>query len=144
MLEGSVRPALGDPLLRSADTPRCVSGGASQTISLTSGRTAAVTVATVTDPPRITLLGREGCHLCDDARVVVERVASETGTAWQERSVDEDPGLREQYGELVPVVLVGGVRHAYWRVDADLLRAAVTGDRSHSRRWRMPWRRRTP
>ena len=99
----------------------------------------------VTETPRIMLLGRAGCHLCDEARDIVRRVAAQTGVGWQERSVDEDPALRERYTELVPVVLVDGVQHAYWRVDADRLAAAVTGGgRAPRRRWRLGLRRRTP
>ena len=52
---------------------------------------------------RITLIGKPGCHLCDDARAVVERVAAETGTAWEELSILDDPELREQYAEQIPV-----------------------------------------
>ena len=78
---------------------------------------------------RVELLTRPGCHLCDDARAVVRRVAEQTGVGWQERSVDEDAALLAEYSELVPVVLVDGRRHAYWTVDADRLRTALTGPR---------------
>ena len=99
----------------------------------------------VSDTPRITLLGRPGCHLCDDARDVVRRVAADAGVAWQERSVDDDPVLRARYTELVPVVLVDGVQHGYWRVDADRLAAALTDDGGRPGRWRRrSERRRTP
>lgn len=75
--------------------------------------------------PRITLIGRSGCHLCDDARVVVERVARDLGVTWEERSIDEDDALREQYWEQVPVTLVDGLQHDFWRVSEDRLRAAL-------------------
>lgn len=77
-------------------------------------------------PPRITLVGRAGCHLCDEARHVVRRVAEQTGTGWVELSVDDDEQLLRLYGEEVPVVLVDGARHAYWTVDPERLRAALT------------------
>ncbi len=76
-------------------------------------------------PPRITLIGRAGCHLCDEARVVVERVASDLGIDWQERSIDDDPSLREQYWEQIPVTLVDGRPHDFWRVSEVRLRAAL-------------------
>ncbi len=79
--------------------------------------------------PRLTLLGRSGCHLCDDAREVVAAVAAESGTGWEERDVDADPGLVEEYGDRVPVLLLDGREHAYWRVDAERLRAALAGQR---------------
>jgi len=92
--------------------------------------------------PRLVLLGRPGCHLCDDARRVVAAVADETGTAWVERSVDDDPDLRARYGELVPVVLVDGAQHAFYRVDAARLRTALAGPRGLRHRWGL--RRPTP
>ncbi len=87
-------------------------------------------------PARITLLGRPGCHLCDDAREVVRRVADDTGVGWVERSVDDDPELLEEYGEQVPVVLVDGAQHDFWRVDEQRLRTALAGPRRS--RWRRP------
>ena len=83
---------------------------------------------------RITLIGKPGCHLCDDARVVVERVAADTGVGWQELSILDDDGLREQYAELIPVVLVDGEQHDFYRVDESRLRAALQGRRSWFRR----------
>ena len=84
--------------------------------------------------PRITLIGKPGCHLCDDARVVVERVAADTGAGWQELSILDDDGLCEQYAELIPVVLVDGEQHDFYRVDESRLRAALQGRRSWFRR----------
>jgi glutaredoxin-like protein DUF836 len=81
--------------------------------------------------PRITLIGKPGCHLCDDAREVVARVAAETGTQWHELSILDDAELAERYREQIPVVLVDGEQHDYWRVDAERLRGALSG----RRRW---------
>jgi glutaredoxin len=74
---------------------------------------------------RITLLSRVGCHLCDDARSVLRRVASEVGATVAEQDVDDDPQLRAEYGEMVPVILIDGREHGYWRVEEDRLRAAL-------------------
>ena len=74
---------------------------------------------------RVTLIGKPGCHLCDEARVVVASVCAETGQTWQEWSVEEDPALYDQYAEQIPVVLVDGEQHDFWRVDAGRLRAAL-------------------
>jgi hypothetical protein len=79
---------------------------------------------------RITLIGKPGCHLCDDARTVVERVAADTGTDWDELSILDDAALAEQYWEHIPVVLVDGEPHDFWRVDEARLRAALAGRRS--------------
>ena len=78
-------------------------------------------------PVRVTLIGRDGCHLCDAAREVVERVTADLGVGWQELSVDTDPALLEQWSDQVPVTLVDGRQHDYWRVDETRLRAALGG-----------------
>jgi hypothetical protein len=75
---------------------------------------------------RITLIGKPGCHLCDEAREVVAAVAAETGVGWEERSILDDPALQERYAEQIPVTLVDGRPHDFWRVSADRLRAALT------------------
>jgi len=75
--------------------------------------------------PRITLIGRAGCHLCDDARAVIARVCADLGVAWEELSVDTDPALAREYSEQVPVTLVDGAQHDFWRVSEERLRAAL-------------------
>jgi hypothetical protein len=75
--------------------------------------------------PRIRMLGRPGCHLCDEARAVIARVAADLGVAWEEQSILDDPSLLEQYGEQIPVTFVDGRQHDYWRVDESRLRAAL-------------------
>jgi hypothetical protein len=58
---------------------------------------------------------------------VVERVCAELGERFVEISVDDDPELRRRYGDEVPVTMVDGARHDFWRVDPDRLRTALTG-----------------
>ena len=86
---------------------------------------------TTKDVPRITLIGKPGCHLCDDARIVVDRVATDTGAGWRELSILDDPELAARYAEQIPVVLVDGEQHDFWRVDEERLRGALAG----RRRW---------
>ncbi|GAA2000360.1 hypothetical protein GCM10009838_77280 [Catenulispora subtropica] len=77
----------------------------------------------------VTLVGKPGCHLCDDARDIVRRVAAETGADVEELDITADgfdPALKEEYWEQIPVTLVNGARHDFWRVDPDRLRAAIT------------------
>ena len=74
---------------------------------------------------RITLVSKPGCHLCDAARAVIDRVAADLGVGWVERSIEDDPALREQYWEQIPVTFVDGRQHDYWRVDETRLRAAL-------------------
>lgn len=77
--------------------------------------------------PRITLYGREGCHLCDDARVVIERVCADLGESFVEVDIDSDEDLYDRFGEEIPVTFVDGRQHDFWRVDEARLRAALTG-----------------
>nr|WP_291521336.1 glutaredoxin family protein [Branchiibius sp. NY16-3462-2] len=73
----------------------------------------------------ILLLGKPGCHLCDDARAVIARVADDLDVPWSERSILDDPQLLEKYGEWIPVTFVDGVQHDYYRVDEARLRRAL-------------------
>jgi hypothetical protein len=75
---------------------------------------------------RITLVGKPGCHLCDDAREVVARVANDLGVGWVELSILDDEGLNDRYWEQIPVILVDGKQHDFWRVDEGRLRLALT------------------
>ncbi|MFC9487661.1 glutaredoxin family protein [Streptomyces hydrogenans] len=70
----------------------------------------------------VTLIGKPGCHLCDDARAVIEAVCAETGARWEERDILQDEARYKEYWEQIPVVLVDGEQHTFWRVDAERLR----------------------
>jgi len=73
----------------------------------------------------ITLLGKPGCHLCDDARAIVEKVAEDLGVSWDERDITESEDDQARYWEMIPVTLIDGVQHDFWRVDEARLRAAL-------------------
>jgi glutaredoxin len=73
----------------------------------------------------VTLLSRPGCHLCEDARVVIERVTADLGVSWSERDITQSEEDLKAYSEMVPVTLIDGVQHDYWRVSEDRLRAAL-------------------
>lgn len=74
---------------------------------------------------RVLVYSREGCHLCAQALEVVARVCADVGTTYAVVDVDTDPALQQEYGEQVPVTLVDGRRHDFWRVDEARLRAAL-------------------
>ena len=76
--------------------------------------------------PRVVVISREGCHLCEDALAIVATVCAELGEAYEVRDVDADPDLHERYTNEVPVTLVDGRQHDFWRVDPVRLRAALT------------------
>jgi hypothetical protein len=64
--------------------------------------------------------------------VQVSAVCAELGVGWEERSILDDPGLYDEYWEKIPVILIDGRIHDYWRVDPGRLRGALTDNRSHS------------
>ena len=72
---------------------------------------------------RLTLITRAGCHLCEVAQEALARVAERTGEHWVEIDLTGDRELEAEYGDRVPVVLLDGEEHGYWRVEeARLLR----------------------
>jgi len=79
----------------------------------------------VSVPRTITLLSRPGCHLCDDARAVITRVAADLGVPWNERDITASDQDLKDYGEMIPVTLIDGVQHDFWRVDEHRLRRAL-------------------
>ena len=58
--------------------------------------------------PTITLYGKPGCHLCETARTVVERVRAEHPFELEEVDVSVDPVLHARYGERIPVLELNG------------------------------------
>jgi glutaredoxin len=74
---------------------------------------------------RVTMYTRSGCHLCDDALEVVAAACQASGSDYQLVDVDGDPGLRERFGEQVPVVTVDGNTVGFWRIDPQVLAQAL-------------------
>ena len=76
------------------------------------------------DAVTVTVYSREQCHLCDEALDTVCRVAGAVARPVdvEKVDVDDDPTLREEYGERVPYVLVDGRPAFKFRVDAADLR----------------------
>ncbi|WP_229738427.1 glutaredoxin family protein [Isoptericola cucumis] len=94
------------------------------------------------DVPRVVLYTRQGCHLCEDARVVVAEVCAAAGEQWREVDIEAgtDAGLDSRagaggtagdlvarYGDYVPVVEVDGVQQGFWRVDGARLARRLAG-----------------
>lgn len=71
--------------------------------------------------PRLTLLTRPGCHLCEDAKAAMDRVAAASGETWTEVNVEGDLELERDYGDRLPVILLDGREHGYWRVEEQRL-----------------------
>lgn len=79
-------------------------------------------------PPddRVVVLVRQGCHLCDDAVVIITEVCAERSIGWSAVDVDSDPDLRARFTDHVPVTFVDGEQHSLWFVDRDRLVAALS------------------
>ena len=75
---------------------------------------------------RVTLISKPGCHLCAEARTVIAAVTADLGEDFVEVDLHSDPVLLERYVEMIPVTLVDGVQHDYWRVSPQRLRSALT------------------
>lgn len=70
----------------------------------------------------VTLFGRKGCHLCDEAEAVLGAVASDYPIRIEKIDVDGDADLAKKYGETVPVVAINGRKWAKLRIDPAKLR----------------------
>jgi glutaredoxin len=75
---------------------------------------------------RLTLVTRPSCHLCDVAKEAMARIAADTGEEWTELDVESDIALEREYGDRVPVILLDGKEHGYWRVEEERLRRDLT------------------
>ncbi len=76
---------------------------------------------------QLTLIGKPGCHLCDDAQAVIDAVLGEfeTKLAVEKKNILDDEALFARYSEEIPVLLINGKVHNYWRIDPDRLRAEL-------------------
>ena len=70
----------------------------------------------------ITLYGKPGCHLCEDARATLERVRAGHGFELEEVDVSLDPALHREYGERIPVLALDGEELFEYFVDEASLR----------------------
>jgi glutaredoxin len=71
--------------------------------------------------PTLTLYGKPGCHLCDEARAAVERVTAGRGVALEEVDITLDPTLHARYGERIPVLEIDGQTLFEFFVDEGVL-----------------------
>jgi glutaredoxin len=76
---------------------------------------------------QLTLYSRTGCHLCDEMKAVVGRLAETIPIELQQVDISDDPELERQYGLEIPVLLVGGVKAAKYRISEEELRRIVQG-----------------
>jgi glutaredoxin len=73
----------------------------------------------------VTLITRVGCHLCDEASALLTRLRDELGFGYDEVDVDADRARANEYSDRVPVILIDGREHGYWRVEEARFRRAL-------------------
>ena len=75
----------------------------------------------------LTLIGKPGCHLCDDAEMAVQSVLDDfsDSVSLQKVNILDDSELFDKYSEQIPVLLINGQIHNYWRIDTERLREAL-------------------
>ena len=81
----------------------------------------------------LTLIGKPGCHLCEDAESAVERVLvpflaanPSVSVSLTQHSILDDAELAARYAEEIPVLLINGNVHNYWRIDEEhFMRALI-------------------
>ena len=81
----------------------------------------------------LTLLTKPGCHLCEEAKTVVDSAinkfksehSSENPIELTEVNILEDQAFLDEYGEEIPVLQINGATHAYWKIDSERLIAAL-------------------
>lgn len=73
----------------------------------------------------VTLVTRVGCHLCETAEQQLRALSAELGFSYREVDVDASRELRNEYSDRVPVILLDGKEHGYWRVEEARLRKAL-------------------
>lgn len=74
---------------------------------------------------QVTLLTRAECTACAAAEADVRRICDELGVPWATSDVDADRELRAEYGDRVPVILIDGREHGYWKVEEERFRRAL-------------------
>ena len=74
----------------------------------------------------VTLYGRPGCHLCDEAREVLLRVRAETSFELHEVDIERDDELFKRYLERIPVVCLDGEELFEFEVDEAALRRRLS------------------
>jgi glutaredoxin len=79
----------------------------------------------------ITIYGRTGCHLCEDALATLQSMQQELNFEIKEILIDGDAELEKMYGEKIPVTQIDGEHHEFWRVDPERFRSCLEKHRQH-------------
>jgi glutaredoxin len=75
----------------------------------------------------VTIYSRPGCHLCDDMKAVVHKVARTIPVSIEEIDISTDAKLEAEFGLEIPVLFVAGNKAAKYRVGEEELRRILAG-----------------
>jgi glutaredoxin len=80
----------------------------------------------------LTLIGKPGCHLCEDAEAAIDRVLASflaanpsVSVSIAQQNILDDTELAARYSEEIPVLLINGKVHNYWRIDGERFLGAL-------------------
>jgi hypothetical protein len=76
---------------------------------------------------QVTIYSRPGCHLCDDMKAIVGRVAQQVPFALAEVDISLDRELEGLYGLEIPVLMIDGKKAAKYRITEGELRRILEG-----------------
>ena len=79
----------------------------------------------------VTIYGRTGCHLCEDALKLLQSMQDELNFEIEEILIDGNEELEKLYGEKIPVTHIDGVHHDFWRVDPERFKSSLEKHRQH-------------
>jgi glutaredoxin len=75
----------------------------------------------------VTIYSRPGCHLCDDMKAIVHKVARTIPLSIEEIDISKDAALEAEFGLEIPVLFVAGKKAAKYRVGEEELRKILAG-----------------
>lgn len=85
------------------------------------------------NPLDLTIYSRPGCHLCEEAKAVIDPLIKEFGATVHEVNIDQDEELAERYSWDIPVIFIGAYKAAKHRVDPRQFRRQLEEARDKAR-----------
>jgi len=79
----------------------------------------------------VTVYSRHNCHLCEVALETLEHLQGDLDFDIEKIHIDANPDLEKQYGEQVPVILIDGKQHDFFRVDPVRFKSSLEKHRQH-------------
>jgi glutaredoxin len=81
--------------------------------------------------PVVTIYGRTGCHLCEDAVNLVKPLEMSLDFIVEEVLIDGDKELEALYGQLIPVIQINGKHFSHFRIDLEEFKSFLEKHRQH-------------